>query len=92
MHKCALDVKRALYNMSRKYTNAYVVKMDVAKFFDNIDRNILFNIIKRKVSDKDFLYFTKKLLDSSNKYDKKRKYIYSNWQFFITNVWKYIFK
>ena len=71
MHKCALDVKRALYNMSRKYPNAYVVKMDVAKFFDNIDRNILFNIIKRKVSDKDFLYFTKKLLDSSNKYDKK---------------------
>lgn len=71
MHKCALDVKRAMYNMSRKYTNAYVVKMDVAKFFDNIDRNILFNIIKRKVSDKDFLYFTKKLLDSSNKYDKK---------------------
>ena len=45
--------------------------MDVSKFFDNIDRNILFNIIKRKVSDKDFLDFTEKLLSSSKMYDKK---------------------
>lgn len=71
MHKCAIDVKRAMYNMSKKNNNAYVVKMDVAKFFENIDRNILFNIIKRKVSDRDFLNFTKILLDSSKKYDKK---------------------
>ena len=71
MHKCALDVKRALYNVSKKNKDAYVVKMDVAKFFDNIDRKILLSIIERKVKDKDFLEFTKKLLDSSSKYDKK---------------------
>ena len=71
MHKCALDVKKAMYNVSKKNINAYVVKMDVAKFFDNIDRNILFDIIKRKVSDKEFLNFTKNLLNSSKKYDKK---------------------
>ena len=71
MHKCALDVKKAMYNMRKKYPNSYVLKMDVAKFFDNIDRNILFNIIKRKISDRNFLLFTSKLLNSSKKYDKK---------------------
>ena len=71
MHKCALDVKKALYSVSKKNKNAYVVKMDVAKFFDNIDRRILLKIIERKVKDKDFLLFTKKLLNSSSMYDKK---------------------
>lgn len=55
MHKCALDVKKAMYNMRKKYPDSYVLKMDVAKFFDNIDRNILFNIIERKISDRNFL-------------------------------------
>ena len=71
MHKCALDVKKALYSVSKKNKNEYVVKMDVAKFFDNIDRRILLKIIERKVKDKDFLLFTKKLLNSSSMYDKK---------------------
>ena len=71
MHKCALDVKKALYSVSKKNKNEYVVKMDVAKFFDNIDRGILLKIIERKVKDKDFLLFTKKLLNSSSMYDKK---------------------
>lgn len=71
MHKCALDVKKAMYNMRKKYPESYVLKMDVAKFFDNIDRNILFNIIERKISDRNFLLFTSKLLNSSKKYDKK---------------------
>lgn len=71
MHKCALDVKKALYNEFRKNKYAYVIKMDVSKFFDNIDRNTLFNIIKRKISDKDFLSFTERLLSSSSMYDKK---------------------
>jgi len=71
MHKCALDVKKALYNVSKKNKRAYVIKMDVAKFFDNINREILLDIIKRKVSDKAFINFNKNLLNSSKEYDKK---------------------
>ena len=70
MHKCALDVKRDLYNVGRKNKNAYVIKMDVSKFFDSIDRGILLDIIKKKVSDKAFLNFTVALLNSSKEYDK----------------------
>lgn len=72
MHKCALDVKRAMYKVSRKNNKAYIIKMDVSKFFDNIDRRILFEIIKKKVTDKEFLDFTLRLLDSSSMYDKKQ--------------------
>lgn len=50
IYKCALDVI-----IWEKYPESYVLKMDVAKFFDNIDRNILFNIIERKISDRNFL-------------------------------------
>src|SRR5574344_299779 len=71
MHKCALDIKKAMFNVSRNNNNAYVIKMDVAKFFDSIDRNILFNILKRKVSDINFINFTKKILSSSSEYDRK---------------------
>ena len=72
MHKCALDVKRAMYNISRKNNEAYIIKMDVSKFFDNIDRTILYEIIKKKVTDKDFLDFTLRLLNSSSMYDKRK--------------------
>lgn len=71
MHKCVLDVKKALLYVSGINKSAYIIKMDVAKFFDSIDRSILLDIIKRKVSDRDFLIFTKSLMTSSAKYDKK---------------------
>lgn len=35
----------------------YALKLDVKKFYDNIDKRILFELIKRKVSDNDFLKF-----------------------------------
>ena len=62
MHKCALDVKRAIYNISKKWENAYIIKMDVSKFFYNIDRDILFDIISRKIIDKKLLEVLKKVI------------------------------
>ncbi|MEG1990046.1 MAG: reverse transcriptase/maturase family protein [Clostridia bacterium] len=72
MHKCMRDVRRSLCNVSRddRYINGYILKMDIAKYFQNIDRNILFDIIQKKVYDKDFLLFTKSILNSSSMYDE----------------------
>ena len=72
MHRCALKVKKDMYNLSKKIDNAYVIKMDVRKFFQSINRDILFEIISSKVKDKDgsFFRFTKKILDSSSMYDE----------------------
>lgn len=35
----------------------YALKLDVKKFYDNIDKRILFELIRRKVSDEKFLKF-----------------------------------
>lgn len=62
--KCVFDVKRAMHNMSE---DAYLLKMDVSKFFNNIDKDILYNIICRKIKDKDILDLTKKILNSTER-------------------------
>ncbi len=46
--------------------NYYVLKMDIKKFFYNIDHEILFKIMKNHISDKKLLNFTKLLIDSDD--------------------------
>lgn len=38
-----------------KYTNPMLIKLDVEKYFDSINRNIVFDIIKNKTNDDKFL-------------------------------------
>ena len=40
----------------------YILKMDIAKYFDNIDKSILFNIINRKIKDRKLLWLIKEIL------------------------------
>lgn len=69
VHRCVLEVKKRLYQANINFKSGYIIKMDVAKFFQNIDRSILMKIIERKVSDVAFLSFTQRLLNSSQEYD-----------------------
>lgn len=39
----------------RIWENYYILKMDVRKYSDSIDKNILLNILKRKIKDKNIL-------------------------------------
>ena len=36
--------------------------MDIAKYFKNIDKSILYNILQRKIKDKKLLWLTKEIL------------------------------
>ena len=67
LHKCILDISKCMkYCLSsEKFKKGYILKMDIFKFFYSIDRNILLNILKKKVPDKNFATFSKKLLDTS---------------------------
>ena len=65
-HKAANKVQFYLRKANRKFENVWVLKCDISKFFFNIDCLILYNIIERKIKDKDFLEFTKKILYSQN--------------------------
>lgn len=48
--------------VKRKYK--YCLKMDIKKFFDNIDRDILMNKLSRKVKDKEMLELCRKIIYS----------------------------
>lgn len=40
----------------------YILKMDIAKYFDNINKNILLKILERKIKDKDLIWLIKEIL------------------------------
>jgi len=45
----------------------WVLKCDVRKFFDNIDQDILINLIKRRVKDKDVIWLVEVIIKSFGK-------------------------
>ena len=65
MHKACLDVQNAMKYCKRVWGNYYIIKMDVAKYFQNIDKQILFGILKRKIKDEKLLWLTKEILYSN---------------------------
>ena len=67
MHKSCLYVQNTMKHCKRIWNNYYILKMDVAKYFDNIDKEILFKIIKRKIKDKDILWLIEEILYSQKR-------------------------
>ena len=65
MHKACLDVQKAMRYMKNKYENYYILKMDIAKFFQNIDKNILFSILRKRILDKKVLWLIKEIIYSN---------------------------
>ena len=62
MHKAALDVQKAMRECKKYYGEYYILKMDVAKYFQSIDKDILFGIIQKKIKDKDVLWLIRQTL------------------------------
>lgn len=67
MHKSCLYVQKIMQHCSRIWREYYILKMDVAKYFDNIDKEILFKIIKRKIKDEKILWIIKEILYSQKR-------------------------
>ncbi len=68
MHKACLDVQKTMKHCKNIWKNYYILKMDIRKFFDNIDKDILLKILERKIKDKKVLWLTKEII-----YSIKRK-------------------
>ena len=68
MHKACLDVQNAMRYCKNIWGTYYILKMDVTKYFENIDKEILINILERKILDKDLMWLIKEIL-----YAQKRK-------------------
>ena len=62
MHKAAFYVQKCMRSAKQKWGEYYILKTDVAKYFNNIDKQILFNILQRKIKDKKVLRLIKEIL------------------------------
>ena len=67
MHRAALYVQKCMKSALNKCEGYYILKMDIAKYFDSIDKNILFEILKRKIKDEKLLWLIKEILFSQKR-------------------------
>lgn len=54
-----------MQHCKEKWDEYYILKMDVRKYFQSIDKDILYNIITRKVKDKKLLWLIREIIYSS---------------------------
>lgn len=62
MHKACMDVQKNMKICERIWGNYYILKMDIAKYFDNIDKQILIKIIEKKIRDRNVQWLISKIL------------------------------
>ena len=65
MHKACLDLQRAMKHCKTIWQEYYILKMDIKKYFENIDKNILYKILERKIKDKKVQWLTKEIIYSN---------------------------
>ena len=65
MHKACLDVQNTMKHLERTWKDYYILKMDVRKYFQNIDKDILYRILNRKILDNKLLWLLKEIIYSN---------------------------
>lgn len=66
MHKASLELQKAMKHCKNIWGNYYILKMDVRKYFENINKEILYKILLKKIKDKKIIWLTKEILYSNN--------------------------
>lgn len=66
-HKAVLKLQKYMQIMNRCNPNYYVLKCDISKYFYSINKNILYNIMKKYISDKKLLNLTKIIIFDDTK-------------------------
>ena len=61
-HKAVSAVQKMMQKYSKKYPDYYILKCDIRKYFNSIDTNVLFEIMKKYIDDKALLNFTHQLI------------------------------
>ncbi len=62
MHKACLYVQNTMKHCKNIWNEYYILKMDVSKYFDNIDKEILLKIIEKKIKDKKLIWLLNEIL------------------------------
>ena len=61
-HKAVSAIQKMMQKYSKKYPDYYILKCDIRKYFNSIDTNVLFEIMKKYIDDKALLNFTHQLI------------------------------
>ena len=62
LHLAVNTLNRYMKLKNKNNSNFYILKGDISKFFNSIDKEILYKLIEKRVKDKDFLICTKSLI------------------------------
>lgn len=57
-HQAILKLNKYMKIMNKKYGEYYIIKFDISKYFESIDKNILYKIMMKYISDKYLLNLT----------------------------------
>ena len=69
-HAAVDRIQRYMRRMSREYDgHYYILKMDISKFFNSIDLNILFKILQKAIVDSKLLDLTRTILFEDGEHD-----------------------
>ena len=81
-HKAVYQVQKYMQMYQKQKSNFWILKCDIAKFFYTISPQILFQIMKKYIKDKDLLEFTQILIfDGKSNINEVR---HSNWKLYFT--------
>lgn len=73
-HKGVQKLAELTRKVSRNNTRAcFALKCDIRKFFASIDHTILYNLLTKKIADRDYLSILKKIIDSFQTDGEKNK-------------------
>lgn len=61
-----LGLVKKYINECKRKGNVYYLKIDIKKYFYNIDHNIVKNLVRRRIKDKDALDIIDKIIDSTD--------------------------
>lgn len=65
-HYGLIKVKKYLNEIKLKNSNFYYLKFDISKYFYNIDHDIVKELIRRKIKDRDVLNIIDSIIDSTD--------------------------
>lgn len=70
--KCIETIQKFMLEANKKWDKPYFVKYDISKFFYSIDKEILYEIMRKHYKDRKFLELTKKFIEFSEKEEQDK--------------------
>jgi retron-type reverse transcriptase len=65
-HMAVLTLQNYMRKMQKEYGSYYVLKCDIKKFFYNINKEVLINILKKRIKDKKIINLTYNILNDGS--------------------------